>query len=118
MGEAPTIADLFGLGFRQRLYDGIAPELDLGESFRTAPVSKVPVLLLSGTLDGRTTIESQKEAVSGLANLTSITVENAGHNLFMTSSEVQEVIDQFMQDRPIEKTTITISLPNMAPINE
>ena len=41
-------------------------------------VSKVPGLLFSGALDGRTTIEGQKEAVSGLANLTGITVENAG----------------------------------------
>lgn len=99
-------------------YDGIAPELDLGKSFRTAPVSKVPVLLLSGTLDGRTYIESQKEAVAGLANLTSVTVENAGHNLFMASSEVQEVIDQFMEDRPIQKTIINVSLPNMAQLNK
>lgn len=96
-------------------YGGIALELDLGSSFRTAAVSKVPVLLFSGTLDGRTTIEGQKEVVSGLANLTSITVENAGHNLFMASGEVQEVINRFMEKRCIEKTTITVGLPSLAP---
>lgn len=99
-------------------YDGIAPELDLGKSFRTAPSSEVPVLLLSGTLDGRTTIESQREAVAGLENLTSVTVENVGHNLFMASAEVRQAIDRFMQGRPIEKTTITVSLPDMAPPNK
>ncbi|MCW8125369.1 alpha/beta hydrolase [Microbulbifer halophilus] len=99
-------------------YDGIAPELDLGQSFRTAPASDVPVLLLSGTLDGRTTLESQRKAVSGLTELTGVTVENAGHNLFMASTEVQQVIDRFMESRPIKKTSITVSLPNMAPLNE
>ncbi|WP_250460648.1 hypothetical protein [Microbulbifer litoralis] len=73
---------------------------------------------MSGSLDGRTTLESQREAVSGLTNLTGITVENAGHNLFMASAEVQQVIDRFMENRPIETTTIKVSLPDMAPRTE
>lgn len=110
--EAALLKDYLNFSYH---YDGIAPELDLGTSFRTAPASKVPVLLLSGTLDGRTTLESQREAVSGLTELTGVTVENAGHNLFMASAEVQKVIDRFMEGRPIEKNTITVSLPDMAP---
>ncbi len=96
-------------------YDGIAPELDLGDDFRAKPVSNIPVLLFSGTLDGRTYIESQKEAVAGLTNLTAITVENAGHNLYMSSPEVQTAINRFMEGKPVLKQIVTIELPNMAP---
>lgn len=95
-------------------FDGIAPELDLGDEFRTKPTSDVPVLLLSGTLDGRTYIGSQLEAVSELVNVTSITVENAGHNLFMSSHEIQKAINRFMEDKPTLQPTITVELPNMA----
>lgn len=96
-------------------FGGIAPELDLGDEFRAKPVSDVPVLLLSGTLDGRTYIKSQLEAVSGLENLTSITVENAGHNLFMLSSDIQTAINRFLEGKPVLQSTITVDLPNMAP---
>ncbi len=96
-------------------YDGIAPELDLGDGFRAKPVSDVPVLLFSGTLDGRTYIESQLEAVEGLSNVTAITIKNAGHNLYMSSPEVQGAINRFMENKPVLKQTITIGLPDMAP---
>jgi len=86
------------------------PGIDLGESFRQAPKSDVPVLILSGTLDGRTYIESQKEAVRGLSNATIITVENAGHNLFMSSPEVTQVIQKFMSEKAVQRTHIKIDL--------
>ncbi|HEY0680743.1 MAG TPA: alpha/beta hydrolase [Steroidobacter sp.] len=99
-------------------FDGMAPELDLGDAFRRAPVSSVPVLVLSGTLDGRTFIESQRKAVSGLENASLITVRNAGHNLFdESSSELQEAIDRFMEGKPGSSTaTIAIELPDLAPM--
>ncbi|TNE60920.1 MAG: alpha/beta hydrolase [Alphaproteobacteria bacterium] len=96
-------------------YDGIAPALDLGDAFRDGPYSDVPTLLFSGTLDGRTYIESQHEAVAGIRKVTTITVENAGHNLYMTSPEVQDAINRFMEGKAPEKTVITIALPDLAP---
>ncbi len=96
-------------------YDGIAPELDLGDDFRAAPVSDVPVLLFSGTLDGRTYLEGQEEATEGLSNLTRVIVENAGHNLFMSSNEVQEAINHFMEGKPQPKSVITLELPDLSP---
>jgi pimeloyl-ACP methyl ester carboxylesterase len=95
-------------------FDGVAPELDLGDGFRVGPYSDVPVLLFSGTLDGRTYIESQHEAVAGLKNVTLVTVKNAGHNLYMSSPEVQDAINHFMEGKAQPKTTITIDLPNLA----
>lgn len=97
-------------------YDGMAPKLDLGDAFRVNPTSKVPVLVLSGTLDGRTDIKSQGEAVSKLGNVTKLTITNAGHNLFdESSSEMRETIDRFMEGKAVHDATITIALPDMAP---
>lgn len=96
-------------------YDGVAPELDLGDAFRAKPESDVPVLLFSGTLDGRTYVESQREATAGLVNLQAVTVENAGHNLFMSTPEVQLTIDRFLNGEPLRTTVITLDPPSLAP---
>jgi pimeloyl-ACP methyl ester carboxylesterase len=98
------------------VFDGVAPKLDLGDAFRAKPKSDVPVLVLSGTLDGRTDIESQREAVSELRNVTVVTVKNAGHNLIDEhSGQVQEAIDQFLERKPVYDATVTIDLPDMVP---
>ncbi len=94
-------------------FGGIAPELDLGDDFRLPPTSDVPVLLLSGTLDGRTYVESQHEAVAGLSNVTTVTVENAGHNLFdLPSDAIQDAINRFMEGKPVS-SNIVVELPVM-----
>jgi len=85
--------------------------LDLGDDFRADPTSDVPTLLLTGTLDGRTYIKAQKEATKGLSNLTHVMVKNAGHNLFMLSPEVSETIEKFLKGEKIDKTEITVKLP-------
>lgn len=91
---------------------GVWDGFDLGDDFRAAPVSDVPVLVLSGTLDGRTYPESQREAVSGLTDVIHITVVNAGHNLFMSSPEVGEAMARFMRGEPAMSDTITVELPD------
>ena len=94
--------------------DGLVTELDLGDDFRAKPASDIPLLLLSGTLDGRTYIESQLEATAEMKNRTAVTVTNAGHNLFMLSPKVQETINLFMEDKPITDTEIVVDLPDMS----
>ncbi|MAL08480.1 MAG: alpha/beta hydrolase [Maricaulis sp.] len=91
---------------------GVWDGFDLGEDFRQPPVSDIPTLLLTGTLDGRTYPEGQIEAVSGLTRVTRITVENAGHNLFMTSPEVGEAMARFMRGQSPVGDTITVELPD------
>lgn len=90
-------------------------QLDLGEAFRKAPVSHVPTLMLSGTLDGRTYPDSHREATAGLDHLQSITVVNAGHNLFMTTPEVTTAIERFMRGEPAKSTQIIAPLPDFMP---
>jgi pimeloyl-ACP methyl ester carboxylesterase len=89
--------------------------LDLGDSFREDPISDVPTLLLTGTLDGRTYIEPQKQATQGFSNLTQVQVINAGHNLFMVSPKVTDIIKLFLNDEEITTQSITIDLPKFAP---
>lgn len=89
--------------------------LDLGDDFRSPPVSDVPTLLLTGTLDGRTYPAEQAAAVSGLTELTHVIVVNAGHNLFMTTPEVTEIIRQFMRGEPITAAEILAPLPGLPP---
>lgn len=95
--------------------EDVRPALNLGPEFRRDPVSDVPVLLLSGTLDGRTYVESQREAVAGLRNVKIVTVENAGHNLFMSSPEVTATIQTFMRGEDVNTDTITIPFPPAPP---
>jgi pimeloyl-ACP methyl ester carboxylesterase len=85
--------------------------LDLGDEFREDPHSDVPTLLLTGTLDGRTYPEGQREATQGLTRLTQVIVKNAGHNLFMVSPQVTEVIQRFMKDGAVRTTEIVFELP-------
>lgn len=96
------------------LFDDMAAGLDLGDAFRFARTSSVPVLVFSGTLDGRTTLESQRTAIAALKNVTMITVVNAGHNLFDSpSNELLERIDAFMNGRPVSGADITVDLPSL-----
>ena len=89
--------------------------LDLGDNFRVNPVSDIPTLLLTGTLDGRTYINEQKLATKGLSNLTQVHIINGGHNVFMVSPEVTQVIKSFLNNEEVKTKSITIDLPDFAP---
>ena len=89
-----------------------AASYDLGDAFREDPVSDVPVLLLSGTLDGRTYIDSQREAVSKLENRQLVTVTNGGHNLFMVSPEVTDIIREFMHGEHVHGREVIVPPPD------
>lgn len=89
--------------------------LDLGDNFRTAPRAAIPTLVLTGTLDGRTYPAEQSAAVAGLRNKATVTIENAGHNLFMLSPEITETIQRFMRGEGIEVEKIVVEAPVFAP---
>ena len=93
--------------------EDVDPSLVMDDKFREKPASNIPVLLLSGTLDGRTYIESQAEAVSGMRKRQIVVVKNAGHNLFMVSPEVTTVIQDFMRGKNVNGREINAELPDM-----
>lgn len=84
---------------------------DLSDEFRAPVVSAVPTLFLSGTLDGRTYPESAAETAARFENATHVFIENAGHNLFMVSPEVTEVILEFLEGKPVARTRIVLPTP-------
>jgi len=99
------------LNFPMPQLNQVIDGLDLGDDFRKFPQSDIPTLLLTGTLDGRTYIQAQKEATQGLTNLTHVMVNNAGHNLFMVSPKVTEVIHSFLRDKKLDTLEIEVELP-------
>lgn len=89
-----------------------ATDIDLGDDFRSGPHGDTPVLLLTGTLDGRTYPQGQVEALAGMSDVHQITIINAGHNLFMVSPEVGDAMHQFMRGEDGLPETITVDLPD------
>ncbi|WP_440957346.1 alpha/beta fold hydrolase [Oceanicaulis sp. LC35] len=111
--EVPT-ARLSGyLNFPMPQMLGVWEDFDLGDAFRADPVGDTPILLLSGTLDGRTYPQSQREALSGMSEVDWVIVENAGHNLFMTTPDVHTVMHRFMSGADVDGEHIIAPLPDL-----
>jgi pimeloyl-ACP methyl ester carboxylesterase len=86
---------------------------DLGDSFRAAVKSKIPVLFISGTLDGRTP-PSRAEAVrKGFPHSTHLIIEGAGHDddLFLSSPEIKNTIFGFMRGVKMPATINITTVP-------
>lgn len=84
---------------------------DLGDEFRSPARSDVPVLLLSGTLDGRTYPESAARIAAGFPNATRLIVENGGHNLFEAAPEIQEYIVAYLRTGKLPAPTLSLPPP-------
>lgn len=74
--------------------------------------SDVPVLVLTGTLDGRTYPAGHAEILQGLSNGSEVIVENAGHDLFMSSPKVTTDIVNFLSHRPVKYRRIKLPIPD------
>jgi pimeloyl-ACP methyl ester carboxylesterase len=66
---------------------------------RTLVRSRVPVLFMSGTLDGRTPARNAEEIRKGFPNSSHVLIEGAGHgnDLFVSSPEIQKVTLEFIK---------------------
>ncbi len=85
----------------------------LPDDFRAPLDARLPTLLLTGTLDGRTFVEGQAEVFSQFPNGHQVVVENAGHDLFMSSPAVTDAVEAFMRgETPVD--TIRIPPPRFA----
>ncbi len=84
---------------------------DLGKNFRKNPVSNVPALFFSGTLDGRTYLPAAKELIAGFSNGSHIILDGAGHDLFMSTQKVEQLMLKFFSGIPVKSETISIGMP-------
>jgi pimeloyl-ACP methyl ester carboxylesterase len=84
---------------------------DLGPSFRAPVRSSVPVLFVSGTLDGRTPVSNADEVQAGFPNGARFIIEGASHgdDLFVASPSIKHVMVEFMKGKP--PSTISVTIP-------
>jgi pimeloyl-ACP methyl ester carboxylesterase len=85
--------------------------IDLGDDFRADLQTDHAVLILSGTLDGRTFVESHQEVAKQFKNSSILTVKNAGHNIFMSHPEVITQMKNFLLTSEIYKKKLMVNLP-------
>lgn len=90
---------------------GAVPGIDLGADFRKPIRTRVPALLISGTLDGRTPLAEQAEVGEQFLDKRWITVENAGHDVLETSPEIARLLVDFFAGRSVESTTVRLPAP-------
>lgn len=83
---------------------------DLGDDFRKPVVSSVPVLFLSGTLDGRTSISAANAVRKGFRNNTQIILRNAAHDMYGDSPKLIESMRRFMSGEKIPSATLTVPI--------
>ena len=93
--KTALLADL--LNFPMPHLRGTLGVADLGASFRAPVKTQVPTLLVMGTLDGRTYLEAQPDNLRGFTNHHRLDVENAGHNVWMTSPEITPTVIAFLK---------------------
>jgi len=80
----------------------------LGDDFRAPLESEIPVLFVSGTLDGRTPISNAKEIAEGFSNHHHLVIRNASHggDLFTSSPKILETIKMFLRGETLPWTEI------------
>jgi pimeloyl-ACP methyl ester carboxylesterase len=107
-------------------YNCLTPELgealgnpDLGPAYRAPIRSDVPVLFISGTLDGRTPVSNAEEVRRGFPHGEHLIVEGASHgyDLFFFTPKVQEVMQEFLKGQPISTTRVVLSTFPFRPID-
>lgn len=91
---------------------GVIEGIDLGEDFRGDFTSDRPLLMLSGTLDGRTYPEAHKEIADRFSNGQIVTIENAGHNLFFSHESLLDIISDFFAGVAVEQDYLEATMPD------
>ena len=87
----------------------VVPVDDAGDQFSQEVVTDIPTLFLAGTLDGRTIYESQIELTKNFSNKSIITIDGAGHNLYVSHPDVATSVVSFLQGEKVPTKTITLA---------
>jgi hypothetical protein len=83
---------------------------DLGDAYRGPLVTDIPVLMISGTLDGRTRPRQAEEARRMMPNAQHLVIEGAGHSdpLFLSSPKILEAMKAFLRGEPLPERVLTL----------
>jgi len=83
---------------------------DLGDAYRKSFESKTPLLLISGTLDGRTPPRNAEGLMKGFTQAQHLVIEGAGHSdpLFLSSPQILEAMREFLRGKKIPATRIVL----------
>lgn len=84
------------------------PSLQLPDSFRTLKDNQVDALLLSGTMDGRTYLSSAVETAKAFKKGQLVVLDNAGHNLYMQSPLIGDMVLDFFKGKPLNLCEIKL----------
>ena len=88
--------------------NSVLPVDDLGDEFRREVESDIPTLFLAGTLDGRTLYQSQRELADNFSNASLLTIDGAGHNLYMSHPAIPGKIVDFLSGKPVPSQTLAL----------
>ncbi len=94
------------------------PEPDLGDGFRKQARSSVPVLFISGTLDGRTPVSNADAEMKFFPNGQHLILDGAWHSdpLFLSSPKIKDIMLEFMRARPLSATRIKLDPVKFFPL--
>ena len=90
----------------------------LDDAFRTNPRASVPVLAISGTLDGRTPPSGAARVLASLSQGRHLILEGAGHGdgLFVASPRITEAILQFLRGELADDERVALPPMRFAPL--
>lgn len=93
---------------------------DLGDAYRKPVHSDVPVLLIAGTLDGRTPVRNAEEVMKGLPNAQELVIDGAGHSdpLFLSSPKILDDMKAFLAGKKIPEPRIALAPVRFVPPRE
>ncbi|MFP2996038.1 alpha/beta fold hydrolase [Spongiivirga sp. MCCC 1A20706] len=80
----------------------------LPNKFRELKSNKTKALLLSGTLDGRTYVNSGIEIAKQFKNGKHVIIENAGHDLYMQSPVIGDMVLDFFKGKKLNMNRIVL----------
>jgi pimeloyl-ACP methyl ester carboxylesterase len=90
--------------------------VDLGDAFRRPLRSKVPVLVISGTLDGRTPPANAEALRPGFTDSRTLRVRGASHDneLWLGNPAIAAGITDFLAGRPVVDAELDVGAPVFA----
>ena len=94
------------------------PSIDAGDAFRGPIYSDLPVLFISGTLDGNTPPYQAEEVRWGMPNAMHLIVANAGHEDLEPSPDVQSVIADYFAGKDVSSRHVALPKPDFRSVEE